>query len=522
MRPVKLIVSAFGPYAGRVEIDMAALGDRGLYLITGDTGAGKTTLFDAITFALYGESSGQERKSTMLRSKYADAATPTEVELTFLYGGQEYTVRRNPAYERPKQRGAGTTTESADAELRLPDGGIVTRYGDVTRRITELLGVNKDQFCQIAMLAQGDFLKLLLANTAQRQEHFRTLFRTGVYQLFQARLKDELARINRERAKAKDAVALYMQSMACAGDDPLAGEVEAARRGELPVADAADLLERLIVRDEEALSALDAGIGKANGEMEALAVLIARAETHQKLCLERDEKRRALDEMVPRQEELRRALEAHQDSIVHAEAMEREALTLEADMKGYEALDALRADVKTAEEDLASSRERQEKARDAITQWQDALGEQKREHEALSDAGERRERLKGESDRLEARERELKVLQSQRDAVSRMQAEYDAALRRFEEAQSEALRLNDSAVKLRCAFNSEQAGIMAQALRPGEPCPVCGSREHPQVAVLTSGAPSEAEVERAEKRARDAGDAANGASRAAAVAQGSL
>ena len=117
MRPIKLTMSAFGPYAGKTVIDLDKLGTSGLYLITGDTGAGKTTIFDAITFALYGEASGSTRDVNMFRSKYAGPKTPTEVELTFAYAGKTYTVRRNPEYDRPKTRGEGTTTEKANAEL---------------------------------------------------------------------------------------------------------------------------------------------------------------------------------------------------------------------------------------------------------------------------------------------------------------------------------------------------------------------------------------------------------------------
>ena len=117
MRPLKLTIAGFGPYAGVQELDFESLGASGLYLITGDTGAGKTTIFDAITFALFGEASGDSRDASMLRSKYAKPADPTYVELTFSYGGRNYTVRRNPKYERPKLRGTGTTSKNAGAEL---------------------------------------------------------------------------------------------------------------------------------------------------------------------------------------------------------------------------------------------------------------------------------------------------------------------------------------------------------------------------------------------------------------------
>ncbi|HKK94887.1 MAG TPA: AAA family ATPase, partial [Anaerovoracaceae bacterium] len=173
MRPIKLKVSAFGPYAGRVNIDMDKLGSKGLYLITGDTGAGKTTIFDAITYALYGEASGANREPSMLRSKYAETDVPTEVELEFLYGGKIYKVKRNPEYERPKKSGDGVTTQKAEAELILPDGDVVTKQNEVNKAIIEIMGIDHKQFAQIAMIAQGDFLKLLLADTKDRQEIFR-------------------------------------------------------------------------------------------------------------------------------------------------------------------------------------------------------------------------------------------------------------------------------------------------------------------------------------------------------------
>ena len=176
MKPLKLTMSAFGPYAEREVVDFEKLGEQGLYLITGDTGAGKTTIFDAITYALYGEPSGDNREPSMFRSKYAAPSTPTYVELTFAYAGKRYTVRRNPDYERPALRGGGTTTQKAEAELTLPDGRAITRIKDVTNEIINIVGIDCAQFSQIAMIAQGDFQKLLLADTKSRQTIFREIF----------------------------------------------------------------------------------------------------------------------------------------------------------------------------------------------------------------------------------------------------------------------------------------------------------------------------------------------------------
>ena len=143
MKPLKLVLSAFGPYAGRTEIDFTRLGEQGLYLITGDTGAGKTIIFDALCYALYGETSGGTREASMLRSQYAQADVPTFVELAFRLRGQEYVVRRNPEYLRPAKRGSGLTLERAAAELRYPDARQpVTKTGEVDRAVKELLGLD--------------------------------------------------------------------------------------------------------------------------------------------------------------------------------------------------------------------------------------------------------------------------------------------------------------------------------------------------------------------------------------------
>jgi exonuclease SbcC len=173
-------MSAFGPYAKTVTLDMDSLGEKGLYLITGDTGAGKTTIFDAITFALYGSASGSNRDASMLRSKYASPETPTEVELTFIYGGKEYYIKRNPEYERPKTRGEGTTTETANAHLRMPDGRDITKVKDVNAEIEKIMGIDKDQFTQIAMIAQGDFRKLLFESTEERKKIFQKILKQHI------------------------------------------------------------------------------------------------------------------------------------------------------------------------------------------------------------------------------------------------------------------------------------------------------------------------------------------------------
>lgn len=214
MRPEKLTISAFGPYADKTEIDFSKLGEGGLYLITGDTGAGKTTIFDAITFALYGRASGEVRDPAMFRSKYAEPSTETFVELVFSYQGKNYHVRRSPEYMAPKKRGTGQTLRKAEAQLIYPDERQpVTKAKDVTAAVEQLLGLSYDQFTQIAMIAQGDFQKLLLAGTTQRGEIFRQLFHTGLYQQIQMKLKDASIARYKEYDEMRRSIAQYLDGV---------------------------------------------------------------------------------------------------------------------------------------------------------------------------------------------------------------------------------------------------------------------------------------------------------------------
>lgn len=249
MRPIKLTVSAFGPYAGKTVLDLDKLGENGLYLITGDTGAGKTTIFDAITYALYGEASGDNREPSMFRSKYAEATTPTEVELVFSYAGKTYTVKRNPEYERPKSRGEGFTTQKAEVQLKYPDGRVVTKQRDVDNAIRDIMGINRSQFLQIAMIAQGDFLKLLLAPTEERKKIFRQIFKTQLYQDLQDRLKKESGQLNDKCDAARNSIKQYIDGITCDENDVLSIEVEKAKNGLLPAKDVMDLIDRLGITD---------------------------------------------------------------------------------------------------------------------------------------------------------------------------------------------------------------------------------------------------------------------------------
>ena len=277
MRPIKLKISAFGPYAGVTEFDFEKLGTGGLYLITGDTGAGKTTIFDAITYALYGDPSGNNREVSMLRSKYADDSTPTEVELKFSYYGKEYIVKRNPEYERANKRGSGTTKQIANAEFIYPDGKVVSKIKDVDNAVKAVIGIDRNQFCQIAMIAQGDFLKLLLAPTKERMEIFRHIFKTELFLNLQDRLKRESGSLSDECTTIKRSIAQYIGGIVCDEDSVASIEVEKAKKGNLTTEDTIMLIETLISDDEEMESKLSENKASVQKELDEIKALITKA-----------------------------------------------------------------------------------------------------------------------------------------------------------------------------------------------------------------------------------------------------
>ena len=278
MRPICLELSAFGPYAEKTVLELERLGATGLYLITGDTGAGKTTIFDAIAFALYGEASGENREPAMLRSKYAAPETPTEVVLTFEYAGKKYTIRRSPEYERPAKRGGGTTLQKAAAELTYPDGRILSKPKEVTAAVEELLGLKRSQFSQIAMIAQGDFLKLLLAPTDERRKIFRRIFKTEPFDRLQERLRDEAAKLTARCQDLQNAIRRETERITCGRDEILEAELKEAKEGRLPFGEEAVLVGKILDRDADREAAVKLKIEEMEKQQEAADRLLGQAE----------------------------------------------------------------------------------------------------------------------------------------------------------------------------------------------------------------------------------------------------
>ena len=309
MKPVFLEMSAFGPYADRVTIYFSQFGGSGLYLITGDTGAGKTMIFDAITFALYGEASGGVRQADMFRSKYAAKDARTYVDLTFLYGEKTYRVQRNPEYLRPAKRGNKMTTQKADAVFTAPDGKTVTGSRPVTRAVEELLGINRDQFVQIVMIAQGDFQRLLLASTQERSEIFRELFDTGFYKKFQDQVKEHAAALRRKYEDIRKSICQYTDGIVCSEESPEYPELcrlQAQNAGVLiSTGEVEELLEHILKEDGERLREIRSELDQCSRKSEQWSRELGQAQN----------RRQAREQMEEQLERVQRELEQDQGRI---------------------------------------------------------------------------------------------------------------------------------------------------------------------------------------------------------------
>lgn len=402
MRPVTLEMSAFGPYAGKEIINFDRLGTEGLYLITGDTGAGKTTVFDAIRFALYGVASGENREKSMLRSQYALPDTKTYVELVFSCNGKNYTITRNPAYERPKKHGEGTTSEPAHVLLKCPDRAPMTKERDVTDYITRLLGIDKDQFARICMIAQGDFLKLLLADTQDRKKILRNVFHTENYQKLQERLKAETSRARTEYEKLSHSCRSDIESV-----DPSCSEelgtiwkeevlAEKKKYEEILI-----LIETILEQDRQALEDSAKTKSELTEKRDALKKQIEAA-------LQIEKKEEALQNLSSKLEEekakgqlLKDALQKAKDREPEAEKYSRQAAVEESHLPDYDHL----ASEKQALSDTIDRQQKMAKEQTAKTEEKESLNNkltgQKEELASLEKVGEQLVGAREEAKRIE-------------------------------------------------------------------------------------------------------------------------
>lgn len=499
MKPLKLTMSAFGSYAGKNVIDFTGQ-QQGIFLITGDTGAGKTTIFDAITYALYNQTSGGERNGNMMRSQYAQPETETYVELEFLYRGQTYCVRRNPDYKITKTLKNGRIREQKvphSVELTLPDGTVFPEKKNATdAKIIEILGLTADQFSQIVMIAQGDFLKLLYTKSDERKMIFSKLFRTDIYWKIQENLRRKSMEMD-ERIQENDRAFEQEKSRI----------IPLSESEELPLD---ELVERLRERLKDALK--EQNLRRAN--VEELNKKITKYEEINKLFVSLEKIRQNGKELEARQVESKERRQQIENALKADKVLVAEQQNLRQQQTVEQSVQA----IAKMEETLTNNQEMFETLK---TQLQEVEAEQKREaadiqkkmlaleqsfpsYEALQNArSEEQQAKKVWEDLGKTSEESFHKKEAGIAALKEQQKQQEQVVKQTKKNwEQTSLSASESAKHYEHmyeAFLKEQAGILAENLSAGCPCPVCGSTVHPDPAKLSDHAVTELEVEQAKK-----------------------
>lgn len=504
MRPLKLIVTAFGPYSGRTEFDFEKLGKSGLYLITGDTGAGKTTIFDAITFALYGRASGSARSSDMLRSKYAEADVPTEVELDFEYRNKRYKIKRSPEYLRPKKRGEGFTAETAKAEFYCGETLFNGKIEEVNSEIEKVMGVTREQFMQIAMIAQGDFMKLLLADSEERKKIFRGIFKTENFDRLTDRLKEEY-RLAAEAAEASQkSILQYIKGTVCGEGNELfllknQLSEKSARLDKSIAEDVLQKIDEVISADKNIFAELSADIEENDKLLAEANQIIGKCTAFENAKRELNSAQKHLEVETPKFAEAEAALRAAKERLSHLEAFAKEIGEIVRELPKYEELEITEKNCADAEKKIKNCTEEIQKISADLETLSDKSSKLGAERNSLENAGENIEKLNAERENLLRDYKSAESLKVQIEEYSAYLSAFENALNLYKAAAEKSSSAAENYERLHRAFLDEQAGLLAEELKEGCPCPVCGSKEHPAAAKKSAHAPSKEQVEAAKK-----------------------
>lgn len=519
MKPIKLTISAFGPYADRTEIDFSKFGERAVFLITGNTGAGKTTIFDALTFALFGTVSGSTRTLDTLRSHFAKEDTETFVELKFTHKGQSYEIRRSPQYERPKKRGDGVTIKGAEACFVLPSGKSLVKNNEIKEEVESLLGVDYDQWCQIAMIAQGEFLKLLLADSGQRGNIFRKLFNTRLYQDIQETLKTKMLGAKKQVDECKRGMDQYATEI-------IDGDLEN--------------LEEIIMSDENTYTELQKQEGIVENAYEKATRKKAIGEEDNQLLEKFEQTKIEFQRLKGLETEfsLKKADLSRLDKALHILEPLKKNLLLET-KKHKELLavivqleiDKTQMEIKlkaTENKRVMANKEGEEIPRlsEEITRLEDKLPSFQR-GETLKNQVEKEEIYKEKLGKnLEEAEKTLSLLEEKHEeledllknkgtemvGLAQIKNQYEKALedgnkistlledvelyldieKKYSGQVEDFQQLEEELAAEKAKYDGkerlyfrEQAGLLAKDLQDGQACPVCGSQQHPCPAPLS-------------------------------------
>lgn len=488
MKPLKIKISAFGPYKNCIDIDFEKLGESGIFLITGDTGAGKTTIFDSISFALFGEVSGSNRPVPSVRSDFADNDTETFVELEFTHKNKKYKIRRNPAYERTKKRGEGTTKTSADASLEYDDK-VISGTKNVDIKIEEILGINSKQFKQISMLAQGEFLKILFAESKDRTEIFRRIFDTDIYNQIAKRLADKTRIAKAELEQLKDYFAINSSNIVW--KDGIQS-VQPKDVNELFIQEILEKLQQEIKINSEQFEKCQEQISKQSDE---------NSKMEKEITAQKD-KNDKIDRCQKLQEE-QKVLQEKQEDIKQKEILIQ---------KSQEIINKILPKEDKKKELEKEISQKQKVLQDIFEKIE--LGKKKEEKfkqileliEIIKVQFQKYSELKDGKTELEDKIKKLQV-------IIKEQENKKIASENAQKLEAEWEKLSTEVLEKEKEFFREQAGILAEKLKENEPCPVCGSLHHPNLAIKSKSVLTKEELdnlkEKEEKSRKILTDATN-------------
>ena len=493
MRPLKLTISAFGPYADVCTLDLDKLGEKGLYLITGDTGAGKTTIFDAITFALYGQASGNFRSVDMLRSKYANASTPTYVEMDFSYNQKKYTIKRNPEYLRPAKKGDGFVKEKASAIFISPDKKQpIIGSKNVNNAIIELIGLDANQFTQIAMIAQGEFLKLIYATTKERSEIFRRIFNTKPYQILQDKIKERFNLLRNDFSSIDTSIKQHIENIIFPEDNLPQNLLQS----EYP-----SYLEQIISNDSKTFAEMNNSLQKCETELFNISQAIEENNNQKKLL----QKQQTIQQFLNDNKNNLSLLEKDylQQKNIYEEkspSLTIKIAKLTEELPKYTQITKKQLSLEQRQQDLSLKKQQLSNAQKELADLEEESLKNSTELNALNDISAQIEKTKSDLEKLEQTQFELNKLKNDVYLYQQYRQEYATHLRDYKAIQQTHLQLKQEHTAQYHAFLDEQAGILADNLKPDEPCPVCGSFHHPKPAQKSTKAPTQAQLEQLQKQ----------------------
>ena len=585
MKPTKLIISAIGPYAGKLpEIGFDVFEEKGLFLISGDTGAGKTTIFDAICFALYGTTSGTYRDTKNLRSEYARDSVQSYVDFYFSHQGREFHIWRQPPYERKKQRGSGVILEKEKAILYEEGQVPIEGLTQVNNTVKELLHINEKQFKQIVMIAQGEFWDLLNAKTDQRTEILRTIFLTNSYKNIEYKLKDRMDASYKIKAKAEDSIIQYFEDVSANEEDEIFDELadlksRARQSGSVwNLDEILDVMERLILSDREKIKCVKADLKKAETELKKNNDELARAQTNNSFIEKRDKLEKEKEELEKRRTEIKGIIllldkqkkATHNVSPCYAPWTQKRGEVLQTQKQ----IKTTESNLKTAVEDVEQAEnvlfaaQKQEPEVDKLGQMISRIDDEKQKYQQKeelvgklkelekhdknirreeADLKENEKALKEKLKKLNKTVKELKdrpaewtEAKNESEKLKGLLADLDAIIDdqipKRDDKKKDLSKKQNAFLDIRSKYEDvsgrrkeaeriledSRAGILAKKLVEGEKCPVCGSLHHPEPAKLKEASISEDDFKKLQKEESDLQDEKNNANTEAEKAKTSL